>query len=903
MTSVVGRESELRAVEAFLDAPDRRALMIVGEPGIGKTTVWAEAVARARARGVTVLVARPTKAEERFAFAGLADLLTDIPDTLLAQLPSPQRQGLDAALLRASSDRQPGRRVVAAGLLALLRALASDADVVCAVDDLQWLDAPSAAALDFAVRRLAGESVRVVVSVRPDVSPSPLPSVERELQPVSLELGPFSVGALHRVLAQGLGHTFARPTLVRIAQASGGNPLYALEIARELDRRGDGGTSGMPIPEGLDGLVRARVRALPERTRDALLRAAALARPDTDAVDAAALSAAEEAGLVHIEADGHIEFDHPLFASAVYDAASSERRRRVHRAVALLVRDPEERARHLALAASAPDQQLVRELESAARHARSRGAPDTAAQLIELAIRFVPAAAPDLPRLQLSLAEHLHLASDFPAARALLEDLRSGLEAGDLRAQALLDLAEIDYWGVGESAALAIAEEALADARDPLLRARCQVAIAAWAGTVDLPRAAAAAGAARRWLENEGSDPGLLAEALGAEVRADLFLGAGFDREKAMRALSLEQAAPPAAVDTRIAFKLGQWLRYVDDLDGARERLVQAERDAHAEGDDSSLANILLNRVILETWAGNWGEADDLVERMRDAFSQQGLGPEARDLWRAYVDAHAGRVEAVRAAAAEAHADEPVVAALWSRSLGLAELAVGESAAADHHLARSVELLDRVEFREPAIWRIDGDAIEAALAAGENERAERLLVRFEARADRSQIPWCLAVSSRCRALALASRGELDAAAVALERALDEHQRSPVPFALARTLLAQGQVLRRLKRKRQARSALEDARRIFERLGAQPWVSRVDAELRRVAARRAPDQLTESELRIASLAAAGLSNPEIAAQAFVSRKTVEANLARAYRKLGISTRAQLDRALREANVIS
>lgn len=905
MSSLVGRESELGAVETFLRSERPRALVIVGEPGIGKTTLWQAAVEQARARGARVLMARPTESESRLAFAGLADLLADVPDELFATLPEPQRVGLDAALLRAASARPPERRVVGAGFLTLLRALAGLSEVVCAIDDLQWLDASSAAVVEFALRRLGDEPVRGILSVRStELARAPVPALERDLQVEHVELGPLSVAALHRVLAQQLGRTSPRPTLVRIARAAGGNPLYAIEIARELDRRGEHDISGgMPVPAGLDALVRARVHALPPGTRDTLLRAAVLARPDTETIDPVELAPAEEAGLVRVEPDGRIEFVHPLFASAVYSAAPAARLDEAHRAVADLARDPEERARHLALAARGPDAGVVRELQAAARHARMRGSPDSAAELTGLALRLLPADAPARLELQLELAEQLHLASDFPAARALLEELRATLPPGDLRARALLTLVEIEYWRSGESTATALAEEALADARDRVLRARCHAAVALYAGTVDLPKAAAAAREALALLEDVAdADPGLVAAALSARVRADLFLGDGFDRETAMRALALEESSPPATVDTRVVFKLGQWLRYVDDLDGAGAHLERAEQQAREEGDESSLANILLNRVIVATWAGDLTGAAELAERMLDAFGQHGVGPEHGDLWRAYVDAYAGRVEPVREAAQKADPGEPMVAAIWGRCVGLAELAAGEAAAADRHLTGALEVFERVAFREPAVWRVDGDAIEAALAAGNLDRAEELLTRFEERAARSRIPWSLAVSARCRGLVLAAHGELDAAAEALERALTEHERCPMPLERARTLLAQGRLQRRLKRKRQARLALDEARELFARQGAATWVARVDDELGRVAVRRAPAELSATELRIAQLAADGLSNQAIAEQVFVSVKTVESNLKRAYRKLGIASRAQLARAL-DAQTIS
>ena len=187
-------------------------------------------------------------------------------------------------------------------------------------------------------------------------------------------------------------------------------------------------------------------------------------------------------------------------------------------------------------------------------------------------------------------------------------------------------LAEIDYWRRGESSAVLLAEEALVAATSRLVRGRCQAAIAMYAGTVDLPKAAAAARAALRSSSPAERRSGLLAAALGARVRADLFLGGGFDADTAQRALALERRAAPAAVDTRVVFKLGQWLRYVDDLDGARARLAEAEQQAREEGDDSSLANILLNRVVVECGRETWQEATELAEQMVDAFAQLGRG-------------------------------------------------------------------------------------------------------------------------------------------------------------------------------------------------------------------------------------------------------------------------------------
>ena len=250
----------------------------------------------------------------------------------------------------------------------------------------------------------------------------------------------------------------------------------------------------------------------------------------------------------------------------------------------------------------------------------------------------------------------------------------------------------------------------------------------------------------------------------------------------------------------------------------------------------------------------------------------------------------------MRAAAGAADRSEPIVDMLYLRSLGMVELAAKQHADADAHLARALTLIEEVGFREPAIWRVEGDAVEAALAVGDLDRSEQLVRRFEQQAARSKIPWSIAVSARCRGLVIAAGGDLSAAALALEGALVAHEACPMPFERARTLHALGRVRRRLKQKRQARDAFEAALLLFDELGAGLWSERTREELGRVTTRKAPDALTATERQIAALAADGLTNRAIAERVFVSQKTVEANLARAYRKLGIQTRAQLSRAL-------
>jgi DNA-binding CsgD family transcriptional regulator len=895
VSNVVGRDEEVASVKSFLTGDRGAVLAITGDAGIGKSTVWEEAVRSAERRGALVLVSRPAEAEAKLSFAGLSDLVEGVDASVFESLPAPQRDALEVALLRVNrGSRTPQQRTIATALLSLLRALSVEREVVLAIDDWQWLDPPTRHAVSFAMRRIVDERVRLVVAVRSGggVDPAELGAASDRI--AHIRLGALSVASLHGILAERLGTTFSRPTLVRIERAAAGNPFYALEIARVLAA---GGTGSFAVSDDLRALVADRVRALPAETRDALLRVAAMARPELRLIDAEALVSAEEAAFLRIDDEQRIHFAHPLFASAVYAAAPLARRRSAHRELAQVVADPEERARHLALAADGPDEVAAGAASAAARLARERGAPDAAAELAALALKLTADGAPEVDRRRLELADHLFFAGEFNRAADALEPVRTSASS-DLRARALLMLADVEYWRTGEAAAIALAEEALRDVSDPLLCARCHALLAMWAGTNDARRSAVEARAALALLERQPNpDAALVSLALAARVRADLLLGDGFDAPAAERALELEGANVPPAVDTRVAFKLGQWLRYADDLDAARRRLVESEETALAEGDESSLPNILLNRVLAECWAGDLETAAVLAARTVVAFEQIGIASDRSRVWQAYVDAHRGDVVAVRAAAnAASGRSEPVNEMLWERAVGLAELSAGDTIAADRHLAAALVALDRTGCREPAIWRIHGDAVEAAVAVGNVDRADALTADLERQADRSRIPWNVAVALRCRGLVLAARGDVGGADAVLARALAAHDLCPVPFERARTLLVQGQVSRRLKQKRAAHDALEHALAIFERTGAEMWAVRTRQELQRVRARAAPSELSATELRIAQLAASGLTNQEIAAEAFVSRKTVEANLARAYTKLGIRSRAQLADAL-------
>src|SRR5512132_3502942 len=272
-SAVVGRDGELGAVERFLNGVPLgpSALVLEGSAGIGKTTLWQAATERAAARGYTILACRAAESEAKLALAALADLLAEVADDLLGRLPAPQRQALEVALLRRDAPgplRDP--RALATAVRSVLLELAARAPLLVAIDDLQWLDAPSTRMLDFAVRRLGTARVGILATSRVGDPHADRLSLERALpagRVVPVRVGPLSVAALHHIIQARLGQVLPRPVLVRVAQAADGNPLFALEIARVLFER------GVPPPGQSDGahcdrerLVRTNaVRGLPLR--------------------------------------------------------------------------------------------------------------------------------------------------------------------------------------------------------------------------------------------------------------------------------------------------------------------------------------------------------------------------------------------------------------------------------------------------------------------------------------------------------------------------------------------------------------------------------------------------------------------------------------------------------------
>ncbi len=913
---VVGRAVEVVELKAFLDAVSAgpRVLVVEGEPGIGKTTLWQEGVDAARERSCCVLVCRPSEAEAKLGYAALGDLLESVRDETLAELDEPQRRAIDVALLRSEpGGSKADPRAVSVGLLNVLRLLARSRPVVVALEDVQWLDAASVRAIEFALRRLDDEPVGLLASQRSGVSRVDYERlvdgrVER------LTVGPLPRYDVDQLLRRRMTTPLDRHTTNRIHRLSGGNPFYALEIARSLEAQDDPVLDDrLAIPASLHALVGARVAALPPSTRRALLAASALAVPMIETIAAAggrrdhrvpALEAAEAAGVVDLDL-GVVRFTHPLLASAVYADASSAERRAVHRRLAQVVFGSEEGARHLALSAEGPDATIADVLDAAARSARRRGALDEAVDFAERARQLTPRGADDdRHRRQVDAASYHYLAGDMRRASQLAQDAAACLPAGAMRGRALFRFATItaDAGAARERLVQALLE---AEGDDGLSATIEGALVMNYMREFDASTASAHAhaGLARA---RRASDQGVLASSLMDVAWSDFYLGRGVSRELVQQALALESACDPTPVRRLPRTRYAMMLHLSYELDAARSGYEGLVEMARMYGDEPSVANILGLLSEVECFAGRYELASEhaaAAHRIAVQCESERLLFSALNRM-AMVTAHQGYVDEAHAACAEV--DElmqrskelhAVGAAAWVRAF--LELSLGNAQGAIDQiqpLARALVDCDVIEPM-PILGPIP-DLIEALVAVGDLDEASSYLAALHRRAEASRNSWALVTAARSRALLEAAEGRLDEALAATEVGLCVSENAPMPFERARTLLVRGIVQRRAKQRRPARESMLLALGIFEDLGARLWADRARREIARIGGRATGDDLTPTEAQVAARAAAGETNREIASALFMSVKTVEANLSRVYRKLDISSRRQLDESLKQ-----
>jgi DNA-binding CsgD family transcriptional regulator len=849
---------------------------------------------------MVVLRARGLEAESHLPFAALAEL-TEPVVALRDRLPVAQSAALAGALQLEPAEPQ-ARLAIGAALLGLLGLAAEQQPVLCAVDDLQWLDEPSLEALRFAVRRLGAEGVAVLLGQR-TAHGDLAPGVE------AIELG--ALADEHAVALLGpLPEAVAR----RIVETAAGNPLALREIPALLSRDELEGRAPIegPLPPGstLERVLARRLQALPEETRRALLVAAAAEVRHGDVVvralvatqlDVTALEPAETAGIVEL-GPGDVKFTHPLLRAAAYHGAEPVARRAAHRAVAgALPEDDPQRAWQLAAATARPDEAVAAALERAAQQARARTgfgpaahahlraaelSPDPverARRFVEAARDLLPAGHPDegLSRLEqaervLAIAEHgdvSTVAADLRMLRAQLA-LRTGRteEARDLlRAQARRMEAQVPPAAAMLLLLSSLGAMALRDHRGWLADAERALALA---GDVDLLAALASlsAGAARITLPDVATGRRLLA--------------AGEERLGDDLGMALSLAPEIVALAAHGWLWIEEYERGVELLD----RLIAAGRESASVG---ALPYPLAARAQGHLLLGRFERARADSEEAVALAEQTGQDPALVIALGMVATVHAWHGDEAEATAAA----ERALAIAERRSLPLPSIyaihALASLAVATGEPAAAVERLERVRAEA-----LPGNVLWAPHLVDAYARAGRM-------ADAAELVDFYARSIEHRRIAPAMlermRGVTSTDAEPhFRRALELHDAGPAPFELARTRLAYGEWLRAQDRREEAREVLRDALAGFEEVQALGFAERTRRELRaagaspRAAAHRDPSELTPHELRIAQLVAQGLTNRETAAALFVSAKTVEHHLRNVFRKLGIRRRAELAR---------
>jgi DNA-binding CsgD family transcriptional regulator len=910
---VVGRDDELEVVRGFPAGEGSLVLLLEGEAGIGKTTLLHEAVAGASGAGACVLIARPAAAESALAFAGLGDLLGGVLSRVLPELPAPQAEALEVALLRRQAGERPvDSHTVSAAVLGALRTLAERAAVLVAVDDLQWLDRETAAALGFAFRRLGDEPVRLVATLRvdePAALPAPIESLPSE-RVVRLPIGSLSTAPMHRLIRFHAGRTLARPVLERIQEVSAGNPFYALQLVRYLPEHEPG--APIEIPPSLEALTRERLTRLQRPVRRALEPAALLRDPTVSILEALSaepelvgerLDRAVAAGVLEISSD-RVRFVHPLLAEGMAAMIGPRRRRDLHAELARLVQEPEQRARQLALATSRPSAEIAEDVEAGARAAAERGASAAAAELLEIAAALTPEdREADRWRRTIDAARAYRPAGLPERGRKLLETSLAELPSGVQRADALVALAKLsndDFEAADRALSQALADASGDDERLSVIhRERAYGSASHVDHATALGHAQLALAAAER-----SGEPRVLIPALAFTAALETW-SARPGQGSLDRALELQRRArlPLAYTDSPDAV-LGLRLMSVDRLDEARDLLETEAAAAERSGDDYTYSSLLVYLTELECRAANFPAAAAhssecwLRSEQRGEHYQGGAA-----LWaKALADAHLGRVDEARAtaergAALSTEIREDCYFVLNRFALGFLELSLGNVVEADAILRPLPPRLVELGWDDPSLFPVWPNAIEALIGVGEHDLALHYLELFSERARRCDSPWALATAARCRGRLLLAQGDIEGALAACQEALDEHRRTPGAFERCRTLLALGSVQRRGRRLREARETLTQAVTGFDELGATLWAEQARTERGRIGGRTGSrDELTPAEHRIAELVADGRTNKEVAAALVVSVHTVEAALTQVYRKLNIRSRTELARHL-------
>jgi DNA-binding CsgD family transcriptional regulator len=918
---LVGREGELASLEVLDALPSGPvAVVIEGEAGIGKTALWKAAKLGAAGRGYRVLTCRPAEAEAKLPLAGMTDLIEPVVDEVLPMLPAVQQQALSTAMLRGDDPAGPsGQRALSAAVLSALRLHARAGPVVLAIDDVQWLDRPTSRTLAFVVRRLGSDPIGMLLTRRTGLGVPDTLGLSAELDPERtrlLHLTGLPPSALAKLLNARLDRRLSPAELAHVHRISGGNPFYALEIARAIVARPtpQGTQTPPPLPETVDDLIVERIRALPAHAREAVLFASTLGHPTISQVTALlgdqtldGLRAARDAGI--LTADGDVlSFTHPLLASAAYADVPAGELRRVHRAIADGTDEPQERALHLALSSSGPDEDVAAALDEASGLAFRRGAPDASAELSTLARELTPPA--DVVarhRRGVEAANGYFSAGDIPRAGHMLDEAVEELPPGPDRAFAKVRLGAIRYHEERFAEGLALFTQAMDEVGDdPWMRSFAQQSLAYGSMLSGDVRTAHVHATEALAIAQRLDDPALLAGALAWHASMDSLLGNPLRVDVFERAIELATWDDFPSAYWRPSLMLPIHQKWADDLDAARAGFEAELARMLEHGDEQSLPTLFYNWGDVECLGGRYEIAKELLEQADQRAVQAGQENMRGFILaaQATLDVLLGDVDAARPMTQEGLAKgqalgAPAIIALHMAALGFLELSVGNSEAVHACLGPLADAVEQQGFGDTGLFRFLGDEIEALIHLGELDRAEQLIARLQERGETLARPWALGVAARCRALLHAARGDTEAALADADRAVAHHATVGMPFELGRTLLVQGKLRRRSKLKRAARESLDGARSIFLALPAPLWAAMAADELRRVSGRAAAsNELTPTEKRVAALVAEGRTDREVAAELFISSRTVSAHLTRIYRKLGIRSRTELSLRLAE-----
>ena len=900
--ALIGREEECAAIDRLLEVSaggESSSLVLRGEPGIGKTALLSYAAERSRGR--TVLRIAGVEAESDLGFAGLEGLLRPIIGKL-DELPRAQADALSAALGFAPSGGSD-RLLVCAAALRLLAAAADDQPVLCLVDDVQFLDVASVEALLFSARRLGAEPVAMLFVVREgagrEIATPGLPEVVLE---------GVNADAADRLI-DASAPTAAGPVREWLLAQAAGNPLALLELPSGLSAQQLQGRAALPettpLSSGLRTAFVQRVERLSAETQTALLIAALDDRDEVATVmraseeaglPADALDAAERDGLLRI-ADGAVEFRHPLVRSALLESSTHSQRRAGHAALAAALsadHHTDRRVWHQALASVSADEEVAAALEASARRYESRAGHASAATAFARAAEL--SGSDDSRMRRLAAAAHAAWAAGEPdQARALIARvlplapdglraellyLRGVIEArtGDLRGAfaVLVEAAETSDSPSFQLDALSEAHEAAVFAGESALSVDIGARASAIEPNDDLDRFRIA------------TLTGMAAELAGDHERAERLV-----REAVQRGEQLED--PGALVTASLLATMGlTGGNFADGLPhSSRAVAIARERG-------------LLSMLPLALWA----QANALVGlgrfNLARSAAEEGIrlasdfGHRSGAGWNLTVTALLDSLRGEESAA-RSHLDEAVqLAAIGGGTLilahtewmlGMLDLTLGRPDEATDRLL-PLSAIERPEFNPLiGLWSIS-DLIEAAARSGRLDETSEPFDRYKSWVQCSPSAARRSVLARCRALV----GDGDVREQFEEALAPEGFVSP--FLMARTELLYGEWLRRQRQRREARPHLRRAADLFRQVGTTPWEERAEAELRATgekARERDPstlDQLTPQELQIAGLVASGMTNREVAAQLYLSPRTIDYHLRKVFSKLGVASRTEL-----------